>query len=36
MDHTKRHLEQEQSEDEPKHKQRRMDIGLADFNGKLV
>ena len=36
MAHTKRPLEQEQLEDEPKHKQKKMDIELADFNGKLV
>ena len=36
MAHTKRRLEQEQLENEPKQKQRKIDIELPDFNGKLV
>ena len=36
MAHTKRPLEQEKFEDERKQKQRKIDIELADFNGKLV
>ena len=38
MAHTKRLLEHDQLDqlDEPKHKQKKIDIELADFKGKLV